>query len=100
MLRPLGEGVRGQGVGDELDQVAALVAVLAVPGPRHAAARREENPAAADPLLLSAAGEGSGQGAGTVEKVTVSTDKCPPPRRESVLTKHRRDTPAAPGEAG
>ena len=50
--------------------------------------------------LLSAAGEGSGQGAGTVEKVTVSTDKCPPPRRESVLTKHRRDTPAAPGEAG
>ena len=49
--------------------------------------------------LRSAAGAGSGQGAGTVEKVTVSTDKCPPPRRESVLTKHRRDTPAGPGEA-
>ena len=40
LLRPLGEGVRGQGAGDELDQVAALGAVLAVPRPRHAAARR------------------------------------------------------------
>ena len=98
LLRPLGESVRGQGAGDELDQVAALGAVLAVPRPRHAAARREENLAAADPQLLSAAGAGSGQGAGTVEKVTVSTDKCPPPRRESVLTKHHRDTPAGPGE--
>ena len=40
LLRPLGESVRGQGAGDELDQVAALGAVLAVPRPRHAAARR------------------------------------------------------------
>ena len=58
----------------------------------------EEILAVTDPQLLTAAGAGSGQGAGTVEKVTVSTDKCPPPRRESVLTKHHRDTPAGPGE--